>query len=829
VKILWHSVAPWVGTGYGNQTGLFAPRVASLGHDVAISAYYGLAGTKMRWRGLTVYPHYAESYGTDVVVPHALDHFGATAGKHLNMREAAGRGVIITLGDVWTFRAPLLAEMNVAAWVPIDHETVPPIVSDWLSQIGAIPIAMSRFGQRKLQELGLPALYVPHGVDTSIFHPGDKAEARERAGLPADAFIVAMVAANIGKDGSRKAFAEQIIAFKQLYRRHPDSVLALHTDVTSKYGVNVLQLLSDLPETAYAISGQYDYRLGMSPERLADIYRSADLFTNTSWGEGFGVPIIEAQACGTPVVVTDTTAMPELCGAGWVVQGEPFWHDSQKAWARRPLIGSIVDAYLAGYDKAREIEVRARAWEFAQDYDADRVLTEYFKPALAQIEQAAARRASDTVTAPPSVVEADGLLWLEQSGAEFGEHLGPSEHEAALAPLMEALLPEGGTFLDVGAHVGHWALRLAGRAGDVVAVEANPRTASVLRRNVALNDLGHKVAVVESAAWDEDTVLQLHHPDGQGEIGGSTRVLAHGGSGQDVSARPLDELLHLNRLDLVKLDVEGADLHALRGMAGLLRLHEPTLLIECHDYCGYYSRDELHATLDVLGYTYEVAHRYWSDWTGQGPTDTPVPADYLVAVPAGAKLPAAAVAAIACSMHRASQREDELAQALELVASLDPKVIVEIGCDLGGTLFAWRWTGADVYGITLPEQDNTYQQGGQDGPLATHGATVHEGDSHDKKARAWLRSELRGRPVDVLVLDGDHSTEGLQTDLAMYRPLVRDGGLILVHDIASYGDPRAEVWKVWPGVAGDMPTTEIRSRTGRPFGWGVIHVQRPGE
>jgi FkbM family methyltransferase len=621
VKIVWHSVAPWVGTGYGQQTGQATPRIKAAGHDVAISAYYGLWGGVQQWRGMKVYPGYAKGYGKDTLVPHALHHFGAAPG--VSFGEVARRGLIITLGDVWTFDIPLLTGMNVAAWVPVDHETVPVFVRNWLENSGAIPIAMSRFGQRSLEDIGLRPLYVPHGIDTTVFCPGDKAEARERVGLPADAFVIAQVAANVGADGARKAFYEQILAFSELRKKHSDVVLALHTDITSPMGMDIGYLLQDLglPETSYLATDQYAYRVGVPNEVVADIYRAADILTNTSWGEGFGIPIIEAQACGTPVVVTDTTAMPELVGAGWKVKGEPLWHDSQKAWARKPLISEIIAAYEDAYEHAREDSMRAQAWAFAQNYDADVVFAEYWEPALKQLEEAVEAR-REAGNRPPAAADlemrirpAGGFLWVER-GNRTDDWIGWSAHEDSLQPVIEGLLPEHGVFLDVGAHIGRWTVRMSRRARAVYAVEPNPDTLVTLRQHLALNDVDN-VTILELAAWDEDTTLELNDPNHR-LAGGSTRTLelVEHDSATDqmpvlVQAGRLDEvpvLDKLRRLDLIKLDVEGSDLHALRGMAGLLKRYRPALLVECHDRYGYYATEDLDAVLTELGYGWEFVY-----------------------------------------------------------------------------------------------------------------------------------------------------------------------------------------------------------------------------
>jgi hypothetical protein len=201
----------------------------------------------------------------------------------------------------------------------------------------------------------------------------------------------------------------------------------------------------------------------------------------------------------------------------------------------------------------------------------------------------------------------------------------------------------------------------------------------------------------------------------------------------------------------------------------------------------------------------------------------------------------------------ASQDPWELAAAVDLVRDLGPQVIVEIGCDRGGTLLAWRGVCERVYGVTLA--DNSGATGGSGLPLETYGATVVTGNSHAPWTRAALLREIRGgwscshaettapcgmcagcavdwdaarseRPVDVLFIDGDHSASGVRSDVAMYGPLVREGGLILLHDIHSVPDGLrpVEVPQVWAELAGRYDTTEITNPVGPAQGWGVIRV-----
>jgi FkbM family methyltransferase len=643
VKILWHSVAPWAPTGYGQQTAINAPRIKALGHDVVISAYYGLQGAELMWNGLKVLPSYSAAYGSDVIVPHALHHFEAETARSL--AEASTRGLIITLGDVFTFQSPMLDKLAIGSWTPVDHLTLPALTQGWFQGSGSVPIAMSQFGVRALQEAGLQPVYVPHGVDTSVFRPGDRAEARASSGIPQDAFVIGMVANNAGRDGNRKAFSEQIAAFAELRRKHTDVMLVLHTDVDAPGGAALRGLLAEmLPEGSYSFTDIYHYRKGLNAQAVAQIHRSFDVLSNCSYGEGFGIPIIEAQACGTPVIVTDATAMPELCGSGWKVGYEPMWHDSQGAWAAKPRIGDIADAYQLAYDKVDD-GMRADAYVFAQDFDADLVVDTYWKPVLDKFEEALEARKQDVKTMvlkppPPKIKESDGWVWLDR-GDRSDDWVAFTDHESWLQPVLYNLFPKDGVLLDVGAHVGRWSIRLSPIASKVIAVEANPSTAATLRRHLAMNDV-HNVDVIQVAAWDEEMVLHLEDPNHQLDGGGARTLPSANGQTDMIPAVRLDSyqpildlLADAGRLDLMKLDVEGADIHALRGMAGLLEKYKPVLVIECHDIYGYYKREDLEQTLTDLGYVFEVAATVGSNWQpGVGIIEEVRPADYLVASPA---------------------------------------------------------------------------------------------------------------------------------------------------------------------------------------------------
>ena len=107
-----------------------------------------------------------------------------------------------------------------AMWAPVDEWPPPVAVVEVLKHEKIQPIAMCRFGEHWLKKSGLDPLYVPHGVDTKVFKPGDRAAAREVLEIPEDAFLVGMVGANRGwsKHAFRKAFPQAFDAFAQFAR-----------------------------------------------------------------------------------------------------------------------------------------------------------------------------------------------------------------------------------------------------------------------------------------------------------------------------------------------------------------------------------------------------------------------------------------------------------------------------------------------------------------------------------------------------------------------------------------------------------------------------------
>lgn len=154
---------------------------------------------------------------------------------------------------------------------------------------------------------------------------------------------------------------------------------------------------------------------------------------------------------------------------------------------------------------------------------------------------------------------------------------------------LDSVLQPGAVMVDVGANVGYFTLlgaRRVGSTGRVVAVEAHPALYDLLRRNVVMNGHQSTVTLWNRAAWSAPERLQFHQrvryaansslatagTDGLDALGDTEEIV-------EVDAAPLDDLLEpLGRVDVIKVDVEGAEVHAFRGL-GRTMAANPGLII----------------------------------------------------------------------------------------------------------------------------------------------------------------------------------------------------------------------------------------------------------
>ncbi len=337
----------WIGdagchTGFGRVTHAIGDRlVTDHGHDVHTLAI-NFDGDAGRW------PTPMKLYRASKL--EARDIHGT--GRHVEMIAEVLPDVVVLLQDPFAIMQKLFRNKRdehlilararpVIAYMPIDGINQP---TNWQRVPEAIaklepvapgepqptyqPVAMSQFG---LDIMGGDAKLIYHGVDWEAYHPVSESspittslglkvtsrkEAKRAFGLPEDSFLVLRV----DRNSRRKDYADTWKALVPVMKRHKDVIAWFHCQPQNDE-VELTEVLSRDPATAdrFHFPALQDTFRGWPDNDLAVLYNAADLFVSTSWGEGFGLTLAEAAACGVPVVAQNVSSIPEVVGPGGVL------------------------------------------------------------------------------------------------------------------------------------------------------------------------------------------------------------------------------------------------------------------------------------------------------------------------------------------------------------------------------------------------------------------------------------------------------------------------------------------------------------------------------
>lgn len=186
----------------------------------------------------------------------------------------------------------------------------------------------------------------------------------------------------------------------------------------------------------------------------------------------------------------------------------------------------------------------------------------------------------------------------------------------------------------------------------------------------------------------------------------------------------------------------------------------------------------------------------------------------------------------------ALQKPAELAALLEMLYTLKPRNILEIGAGNGGTSWAFSKLPSveKLICIDLPEGPfgglpkekiaQTFQYIAQ---YSKAQITYIAGNSQSNECLEEVKKVLKDGLIDFLFIDGDHSYEGVKTDWLTYSNLVSDGGLIAFHDISHHPEETGcNVEKFWEEIkASGIPENQYSEFIEKEHGeWAGIGVVR---
>lgn len=298
-----------------------------------------------------------------------------------------------------------------------------PIEPDWVNMLKGADgtLSISQFGVDAHRKAGIPSDLCRPGVDANTFFPlpdAERAALRAKLGIAPDAFIVGAFAQNQG----RKDIPDMLRAFFAFASDKPTARLLLDMDAISPAGWNIPNVCQqqgwDAGKLLFRVDAQ---RAGVV--HIRERYALLDAHMVISHREGYGLPLVEAMACGVVSIALDYTSGTEICGDGKGLLIEPIAYTSIGMWGgaedKYPNVGDLTRALQLLYDEPdtrRSIARKGMAWARQQTWDAatDAVAKVYERvmaKRAAFVQAAPQPQPEPTVITPPPapVLSPDGV------------------------------------------------------------------------------------------------------------------------------------------------------------------------------------------------------------------------------------------------------------------------------------------------------------------------------------------------------------------------------------------------------------------------------------
>lgn len=303
---------------------------------------------------------------------------------------------------------------------PVDGAPIYPKWVDVAKQVDGL-LTISKFGVETFRRAGVQATLCPPGVDgNKFFKHNDETRAalRTKLGLSPDHFLAMTAAQNQG----RKCYSLMLQAFFDFAADKPNARYLIDAEATSPAGWDIPALCQQFGwDTGKIIFRADAVRAGII--ELRDRYNCADLHMVVSHREGFGLPLVEAQACGVASMALDYCSGGEICGydeetgqpRGYLLT--PSEHTEAGTWGgaldRSPDMKGFVNRLQWAHDHADErnaIAQRGMEWARKRHWDDAADATQKV------IEQVIAkRRAIPPATIPMTTLIAPPIPPLPQS------------------------------------------------------------------------------------------------------------------------------------------------------------------------------------------------------------------------------------------------------------------------------------------------------------------------------------------------------------------------------------------------------------------------------
>lgn len=311
MKILGMGDSPHTISGFGTASRNLFTHLHNQGHEVA---YIG-------WQ--TFGQEQVASFHRDVLGYRLLPNiggkqFGDDAWKFwINQFEP---DIFITLADFWMLMDIFRNDIPYpwCMWYPIDGYPITDQMHEMLKRID-YRVCISEYGANMVREHGFDSAVIPHGCNTKVFkrYPTQAIkEMKSKLGIPENAFVVG----DVNRNQSRKMIPRLMQSFVPFHKDFPDSILLLWMDKRDPEGWDLEYIAKQLnlkegkdiifPPPELMMNFMY----GAPEEDLALVYNAINIHGFPTGGEGFGLTLLEAMACGSVNVATDYTTSSEILG-----------------------------------------------------------------------------------------------------------------------------------------------------------------------------------------------------------------------------------------------------------------------------------------------------------------------------------------------------------------------------------------------------------------------------------------------------------------------------------------------------------------------------------
>ncbi len=192
-------------------------------------------------------------------------------------------------------------------------------------------------------------------------------------------------------------------------------------------------------------------------------------------------------------------------------------------------------------------------------------------------------RSQQQVLHAPVMVELEGFrMFVRRDDWTIGKAIATQKiWEPHVTQEIRQLLKPGVTFVDIGANIGYFSLfaaPLVGETGRIIAIEPNPENCDLILQSIRINGF-QNIHVCPYAVAEKEQEFVLGVDGSNSGIFEIKHRREH--SGPVVQAKTLDDLLKdESRIDLIKIDIEGAEARALQGMSQILRRYRPVIFTE---------------------------------------------------------------------------------------------------------------------------------------------------------------------------------------------------------------------------------------------------------